>query len=89
MKPGKISDRPAHGCPFLHFADPKFVFDMQGMIGATELQQDELPPPRSKQKAIHNRLKIFTATEDECLVSTYLNMSKDPIVGVNQPLKGY
>jgi hypothetical protein len=59
------------------------------MQGIQDLVQDELPPMSSKKKTVHKRLKNFTATEDECLVSTYLNVSTDPIVGVNQPIKGY
>jgi hypothetical protein len=34
-------------------------------------------------------LKNFTTIEDEGLCSAYLNVSKDPIVGVNQPLGAY
>jgi hemerythrin-like domain-containing protein len=37
----------------------------------------------------NKRLKNFTTIEDEGLCSAYLNVSKDPIVGVNQPLGAY
>lgn len=38
---------------------------------------------------VPKRCKNFTVSEDECLVSAYLNISKDPIIGTNQPIKGY
>jgi hypothetical protein len=65
------------------------MFGMQGTQGTQELHQDQLPPPIYKMKAFHKRLKNFTTNEDECLVLAYLNVSKDLIVGVNQPMKGY
>jgi hypothetical protein len=44
---------------------------------------------QARKKGFSQRLKNFTIKEDEFLCSAYLNVSKDPIVGVNQPTGPY
>jgi hypothetical protein len=44
---------------------------------------------KEKKKGVSQRMKNFTAKEDEFLCSAYLNVSKDQIVGVNQPTGSY
>jgi hypothetical protein len=39
---------------------------------------------QARKQGVAQRLKNSTAKEDEFLCSTYLNISKDPIVGVNR-----
>jgi hypothetical protein len=50
-------------------------------------------PRRSRGKGcargVSTRTGNFKSIEDEVLCSAYLNVSKDPIVGVNQPQEGY
>jgi hypothetical protein len=50
-------------------------------------------PPRNrrkdKQKGVAKRSGNYTGAEDELLCSAYLNVSKDAIVGINQPLMCY
>jgi hypothetical protein len=41
------------------------------------------------KKGVPRRMKNFLTLEDETLCSAYLNASKDPIVGTNQPMKSY
>jgi hypothetical protein len=45
--------------------------------------------PKLTKKGVLRRWKNFLTLEDETLCSTYLNVSKDPIVGTNQPMKSY
>jgi hypothetical protein len=40
-------------------------------------------------KKIPRRDKNFSIKEDELLCSAYINVSKDPIVGCNQPIGAY
>jgi hypothetical protein len=40
-------------------------------------------------RGVSTRTGSFKSIEDEVLCSAYLNVSKDPIVGVNQPQGGY
>jgi hypothetical protein len=47
---------------------------------------EEALPSQSQKKSSHKRTKNFTPIEDEMICSAYLNMSKDPIVGVNQTM---
>jgi hypothetical protein len=56
----------------------------------------ELPnvvPPHSRGKGsvrgVSTRTGNFKSIDDDVLCSAYLNISKDPIVGVNQPQGGY
>jgi hypothetical protein len=44
---------------------------------------------KQASKRIPWRDKNFTVKEDEMLCAAYLNVSKDPIVGCNQPSGGY
>jgi hypothetical protein len=46
-------------------------------------------PSQPHKKLGHKRTKNFTPTEDETICSAYLNVSKDPIVGVNQTMQCY
>jgi len=45
--------------------------------------------PEARRKGISKRLKNFSTKEDESLCSAYINVSKDPIVGTNQPIRSY
>jgi hypothetical protein len=51
--------------------------------------QEEPLPSQSRKKTGHKRTKNFTPTEDEMICFAYLNVSKDPIVGVNQAMQCY
>jgi hypothetical protein len=42
-----------------------------------------------RKKGVAKREKNYSNLEDETLCSAYLNVSKDPVVGVNQPMKSY
>ncbi|OEL13530.1 hypothetical protein BAE44_0025451 [Dichanthelium oligosanthes] len=57
---------------------------------SNEVQLDG--PSRSRKKGavkkVPMRAKNFSVHEDELLCSAYLNVSKDPIIGVNQPMGG-
>ncbi|KAG2659249.1 hypothetical protein PVAP13_1KG262015 [Panicum virgatum] len=71
----------------------------------TEQQLNNLPPdgsenmntampaqpsaPEARRKGTSKRLKNFSTKEDESLCSAYINVSKDPIVGTNQPIRSY
>ena len=46
-------------------------------------------PIKGATKGAPKRTKNFTHLEDEAMCAAYLNVSKDPIVGVNQPLQAY
>lgn len=43
---------------------------------------------KEKKKGSSKRGKAFHPEEDKVICSTWLNVSKDPIVGTNQPAKG-
>jgi hypothetical protein len=45
--------------------------------------------PEARRKGTSKRLKNFSTKEDESLCSAYINVSKDPIVGTNQPIRSY
>jgi hypothetical protein len=57
----------------------------------TELPRDVAPRIRGKGKtrAVPIRSSNFKAAEDEVLCSAFLNVCKDPIVGVNQSQGAY
>jgi hypothetical protein len=46
-------------------------------------------PSQPHKKPSYKWTKNFTSTEDETICSAYLNMSNDPIVGVNQTMQCY
>jgi hypothetical protein len=64
-------------------------------ISSVPRDQDTVSHPKAsqsqqKRKIIPNKCsKNFTLTEYETLCSAYLNVSKDPIVGVNQSMQSY
>jgi hypothetical protein len=45
--------------------------------------------PSQCRSGTSKRWKNFSTNEDEFLCSAYLNVSKDPIVGINQPMRSY
>lgn len=45
--------------------------------------------PEARRKGTSKCLKNFSTKEDESLCSAYINVSKDPIVGINQPIRSY
>jgi hypothetical protein len=51
----------------------------------------QVPQPVNdrRKKGVAKREKNYSNLEDETLCSAYLNVSKDPVVGVNQPMKSY
>jgi hypothetical protein len=51
--------------------------------------QEEPLPSQSHKKIGHRRTKNFTPIEDETICYVYLNVSKDPIVGVKQTIQCY
>jgi hypothetical protein len=75
------------------------LFENMAELGAEvtmPLPTTELPiaaPRHSRGKGcargVSTRTGNFKSIEDEVLCSAYLNVSKDPIVGVNQPQGGY
>ncbi|PUZ65800.1 hypothetical protein GQ55_3G254300 [Panicum hallii var. hallii] len=42
-----------------------------------------------KTKGVAKRNQNYSGNEDETLISAYLNVSKDQVVGINQPAKSY
>ncbi|KAG2648294.1 hypothetical protein PVAP13_1NG038508 [Panicum virgatum] len=45
--------------------------------------------PEGRRKGTAKRTKNFATKEDEFLCSAWINVSKDPIVGINQPIRSY
>jgi len=45
--------------------------------------------PEARRKGTSKRLKNFSTKENESLCLAYINVSKDPIVGTNQPIRSY
>jgi hypothetical protein len=65
--------------------------EVEGVVGQC---QPALPKALGRQsvcrgRGASKRNKNFSISEDEVLCSAYLNVSKDPIVGVNQPVGCY
>ncbi|TVU29753.1 hypothetical protein EJB05_21337, partial [Eragrostis curvula] len=63
-------------------------------MGAEVYEEDVVivPPPttrKGKEKKVSRRGGGFTKEEDAVLCSAFLNVGKDPIIGVNQTLGGY
>jgi hypothetical protein len=65
------------------------LFYLQSIQDQGSPSHPEATQSQRKRKGTSKRKKYFTLTEDETLCSAYLNMSKDPIVGVNQSMQTY
>jgi len=63
--------------------------DFSNPCNEQQSQEVLVTPSASSARPNHKRSKNFSETEDEILVSAWLNVSLDPITGANQTHKSY
>ena len=63
--------------------------DFSNPCNEQQSQEVLVTPSASSARPNHKRSKNFSETEDEILVSAWLNVSLDPIAGANQTHKSY
>ncbi len=78
--------------PFDPVAPPLYDMSQPTPLDLTSSPPSQHPRTRTKKSKAHKvpqRGPSYTAAEDKTLTSAYLNISRDPIVGANQPSGTY